>query len=241
MSRSARYSILLGLMCVSCTGCAWRHAFKKPRLDTKFIRIDDESIETAVCTYERGAQRVYVVNMIHYGEAPYYQKVAEKLEEVDAVYFELVYSKLITSPGSVLNLPYTALEIAFGHMKNWSFCRQTRLVRQIDFLVPESDWIHADVTMEQLIEKRFGSEYARLGAQVLHTPAWALAIALYPVVVTLEYADERLTTLLTSQQHYAMLRRRRLAAGLSAWKAPRKGKLYELIVTWRSPPRQQPC
>ena len=204
----------------------------RPRRKGDFLRIGSDKIETSVRTYAKGAQTVYLVNMIHYGEFPYYQRVAKELRRADVVLYELVYGELVGSPGRLLNLPYTSVRVAFGHMTNWAFCRQTRLVRQIDFLRPKPDWVHADVTADELVKKRFGNEYALFAVQVMDTPFWGIAIALYPVTLTLGYIDECVTTLCSSHEHYNMLRRRALAHALS--RKTRKTKLYKIIVTWRS-------
>lgn len=125
----------------------------------EFLRLTEKALQTPIYTLSNrdSSIRVKLIGVIHVGDLEYYQELKKIIRDLDFLFYEgirMSHSNLpITLPYGVKNeSEKTKQDVkSFTHLQN-QIALSFKFVEQADYLRPESNWINADVNLNQFTE-----------------------------------------------------------------------------------------
>ncbi len=125
----------------------------------EFLRLTENALQTPIYTLSNrdSSIRVKVIGVIHVGDLRYYQQLQRIIRDLDYLFYEgikMTYSsKGAAGLIGVKNEPdRTKQDVkTFSNLQN-QIAISFKFVEQADYLKPESNWINADVNLNQFTE-----------------------------------------------------------------------------------------
>lgn len=125
----------------------------------EFLRLTETALQTPIYTLSTKdtSTRIKVIGVIHVGDLKYYQYLQKIIRDLDFLFYEGI--RMTHSPQSSMSLfgvrnepERTKQDVkSFTSMQN-QIANSFRFVEQADHLRPESNWINADVNLNQFTE-----------------------------------------------------------------------------------------
>ena len=125
----------------------------------EFLRLTETALQTPVYTLSTkdSTVRIKVIGVIHVGDLKYYQNLQKIIKDLDYLFYEGI--RMTFRDGGALHLyaiknesEKTKQEVkTFTNLQN-QIAMSFRFVEQADHLRPESNWINADVNLNQFTE-----------------------------------------------------------------------------------------
>ncbi len=128
-------------------------------IEEGFLRIQDSSLQTGkfkLISRETG-DIIYLIGVIHIGEKSYYEKIRSLSRDLDVLFYEGVAfprQKALNSRFSILeNISQANKSAGLKEIMKYQgiFARKIRLARQVEELVPEYNWVNADVSYVEFL------------------------------------------------------------------------------------------
>jgi hypothetical protein len=125
----------------------------------EFLRLTETALQTPIYTLSNkdSSIRVKIIGVIHVGDLGYYQELKKIIRDLDFLFYEGIRmtrsSKSINIPYGVKNEPEKTKQDVktFTNLQN-QIAISFKFVEQADYLRPESNWINADVNLNQFTE-----------------------------------------------------------------------------------------
>lgn len=125
----------------------------------EFLRLTEKALQTPIYTLSNrdSSIRVKVIGVIHVGDLEYYQELKKIIRDLDYLFYEGIRMNHSSIP---IFLPYgvkneserTKQDVkSFTNLQN-QIALSFKFVEQADYLRPESNWINADVNLNQFTE-----------------------------------------------------------------------------------------
>lgn len=125
----------------------------------EFLRLTETALQTPIYTLSTkdSSTRIKVIGVIHVADLKYYQYLQKVIRDLDYLFYEGIRMTYSTHP------PYSLVGVrnesektrqdvkSFTSMQN-QIANSFRFVEQADHLRPESNWINADVNLNQFTE-----------------------------------------------------------------------------------------
>jgi hypothetical protein len=131
---------------------------EKPEVE--FLRIYEGSLQTAIYGLQNPetGTKLWLVGVIHVGEAKYYKKILQIMKDFDFVYYEGIrmnHSLLQNQPQTwLLQKEIKTSKNGIQNISNFQneFARYFNLVEQGDYLKPQQNWVNADVEFSDFMK-----------------------------------------------------------------------------------------